>query len=128
LSYSLAVKDDGGSDKNSDVNDFAEFETEDDDEGDDAYEDEVENLKPPERNRADEFSDDDDDVDVETGKFDLEIESALYYVDPLLIPLFPLRMLPLNVLNAFMKNICESIFPIQFSPCMVIMYTKFVFR
>ena len=82
LSYSLAVKVDGGSDKNSDVNDFAEFETEDDDEGDDAYEDDVENLKPPERNRADEFSDDDDDVDVETGKFDLQIESALYYFDP----------------------------------------------
>ena len=75
LSYSLVVKGDGGSNKNSDVNDFAEFETEDDDddEGDDNYEDEIENLKPPERHRADEEEEDDDDgIDVETGRFNIE--------------------------------------------------------
>ncbi len=94
LSYSLAVKDDAGSDKNSDVNDFAEFETEDDDEGDDGYEDEVENLKPPERNRGDDddYEDEDDGVDVETGRFDLKMKTKeiehldtfknkLYFVD-----------------------------------------------
>ena len=59
MSYSLAVNGDIESDKTSDGNDFAEFETEDED--DDGYE-EIER-------KSDELEDDyNNDVDVVTGK------------------------------------------------------------
>ena len=70
LSYSFSAKDYDDSDKSSDVNDFAEFETEDDDEGEESYEDETERIKPAERAPRpgkDEFNDEEDDADVETG-------------------------------------------------------------
>lgn len=72
LEYSFAVSGSQASDKMSDVNDFAEFETEDDDDG---YEDEIENLKPPEQNKANQFSHDEDDeeVDAEAGGFHLKL-------------------------------------------------------
>ena len=70
MSYSLAVKEDKDSDKNSEMNDFAEFEREDDEEVDDSYEDEIENQPAERSNKVDEF--DDDEVDVETGTFYFE--------------------------------------------------------
>ena len=66
LSYSLAAQEGKASDKNSEMNDFAEFEREDDDDVDDSYEDEIEN-QPAERNKAEEF--DDNEADIETGTF-----------------------------------------------------------
>ena len=70
MSYSLAVKEDKDTDKNSEMNDFAEFEREDDEEVDDSYEDEIENQPAERSNKVDEF--DDDEVDVETGTFYFE--------------------------------------------------------
>ena len=63
----MAAKEGKASDKNSEMNDFAEFEREDDDDVDDSYEDEIQN-EPAERNmKAEEF--DDNEADIETGTF-----------------------------------------------------------
>lgn len=63
----MALKENKDSDRNSEINDFAEFEREDDEEVDDSYEDEIENQPAERSNKVDEF--DDDEADVETGTF-----------------------------------------------------------